>query len=33
MADGSVHFLSDSTEMYTLFNLATRDDQMALEEF
>ena len=33
MADGSVHFLSTSTNMYTLYNLATRDDEMVLGEF
>ena len=33
MADGSVHFLSNSTNMYTLFNLATRDDEMVLGEY
>ena len=33
LADGSVHFLSNSTNLYTLYNLATRDDEMVPGEY
>jgi hypothetical protein len=33
MADGSVHFLSESLEIQALYNLANRDDGNAVADF
>lgn len=33
LADGSVHFLNESINVYTLYNLANRDDSNILGEF